>query len=111
MFNSVCVGRLGADPELKTVGETSLASFSLAVDSGYDRESGKRLTSWVNCSVWGKRADTVAKYISKGDQITVSGDMHNREYERKDGGKGYALDLKVADFTLPAKPKAEDEAI
>ena len=111
MFNSVCVGRLGADPELKTVGDFQIAEFRLAVASGYDKESGGRLTTWVKCAVWGKRAETVSKYISKGDQITVSGDLHNREYERKEGGKAYSLELKVADFTLPAKPKAEDEAI
>ena len=109
MLNIVAVGRLAADPETRQAGDTELAAFRLGVDSGYDPKTKERQTSWINCTVWGKRSDTVTKYLHKGDQVTVSGLGHHAEYERKDGTKGYSIEVKVQDFTLPVKPKADEE--
>ena len=53
MLNMTAHGNLGRDPELKEVGSTQVASFSIAARTGKDE------TTWIDCSVWGKRADTV----------------------------------------------------
>ena len=115
MFNITAVGRLGDDPQTQSVntanGSMDVARFSLAVDSGYDSKKNERRTSWVRCTVWGKPAERATKFLHKGDQVTVSGKGHHEEYERKDGGKGYSIELKVDDFSLPPKPKADDDAI
>ena len=57
MLNMTAHGNLGRDPELKEVGSTQVASFSIAARTGKDE------TTWIDCSVWGKRADTVINYL------------------------------------------------
>tara|TARA_R100001086_G_scaffold244003_1_gene173279 strand:- start:453 stop:773 length:321 start_codon:yes stop_codon:yes gene_type:complete len=98
MLNITAHGNLGKDPELKEVKDTQIAEFSLAANTGKDE------TTWINCVVWGKRADTVMEYLHKGDKITVAGSGQLKEYIRsKDNSKGYSLQLRVSDFTLPPK--------
>ena len=93
-------GNLGRDPELKEVGGGQVASFSVGVRTGQDE------TTWVNCSVWGKRADTVMKFFKKGSKVTLSGSGKLRTYEKKDGTQGSSLEMNVNDFTLPARDSA-----
>tara|TARA_B100000519_G_C13968802_1_gene308909 strand:- start:176 stop:508 length:333 start_codon:yes stop_codon:yes gene_type:complete len=90
-------GNLGRDPELRNVNQTEVANFSLAARTGKDE------TTWIECQVWGKPAQTVCKYLSKGDKIVVSGQGKIRVYEKTDGTESRSLDLKVNDFTLPPK--------
>ena len=103
MLNITAHGNLGKDPELKEIRDTQVAEFSLAANTGKDE------TTWINCAVWGKRADTVMEYLHKGDKITVAGSGKLQEYDRRDGGKGYSLQLNVSDFTLPPRQAASDD--
>ena len=96
MLNITAHGNLGKDPEIKKVNDTQVASFSLAARTGKDE------TTWIDCAVWGKRAETVINYLHKGDKITVAGSGKVRVYEHN-GKEGRSLDLNVSDFTLPAK--------
>ena len=100
MLNITAHGNLGRDPEIKDVKDTQVAEFSLAAKTGKDE------TTWINCTVWGKRADVVKEYLHKGDRITVAGSGKITTYEKKDRTEGFSLDLNVSDFTLP--PKKED---
>jgi len=102
MFNITAHGNLGKNPELREAGSSQVASFSIAARTGQDE------TTWINCSVWGKRADVVMKYMAKGDKITVAGQGKLRKYEKKEGGEGSSLELNVSDFTLPAKKEEAD---
>ena len=97
MLNMTAHGNLGRDPELKEVGSSQVASFSIAARTGKDQ------TTWIDCSVWGKRADTVMEYLHKGDRVTVAGSGRIRTFDKKDGSEGKSLELNVSDFTLPAK--------
>ena len=99
MLNITAHGNLGKDPEIREVNDMHVASFSLAANTGKDE------TTWINCSVWGKRAETVINYLHKGDKITVVGNGKVRIYEHN-GKEGQSLELRVSDFTLP--PKKED---
>tara|TARA_R100000995_G_scaffold42097_1_gene19621 strand:- start:627 stop:944 length:318 start_codon:yes stop_codon:yes gene_type:complete len=103
MLNITAHGNIGKDPELKETSSSQVANFSIATRTGKDE------TTWINCQVWGKRADTVMQYMHKGDKITVCGQGKLQEYDRKDGGKGYSLQLNVSDFTLPAKKQEVDD--
>ena len=94
-------GNLGRDPELKEVGSSQVASFSIAARTGKDQ------TTWIDCSVWGKRAETVMSYLDKGDRVTVVGSGRLRTFDKKDGSEGKRLELNVSDFTLPAKSTAD----
>lgn len=102
MFNITAHGNLGKDPEVKQVKDTQVAEFSLAARTGKDE------TTWINCAVWGKRADVVKQYLHKGDKVTVAGSGKLTTYQKKDGTEGSSLELRVSDFTLPAKPSNED---
>ncbi len=85
MLNRVTlVGRLTRDPELrKTTSGTSVASFSIAVDDDYRGPNGERATIFMNCSCFGNRGETVAKYTRKGSLVSVDGRLTQRKYTRR----------------------------
>jgi len=96
--------RLGADAEVKHVGESTVTEFRVAVSSGY---GDKEKTTWLQCAMWGKRGEAVAPYLTKGQQVAVSGELTNREYDRNDGSKGYSLEVRVNDMTLLGSKPAQ----
>ena len=100
MLNFTAHGNLGRDPELREAGSSQVASFSIAARTGQDE------TTWINCAVWGKRADTVMKFFKKGSKVTVVGSGKLRTYQKKDGTEGQSLELNVSDFTLPPREEA-----
>ena len=97
MLNITAHGNLGKDPELKSVGQNQVASFSLAVRTGKDE------TTWMNCAVWGKRAQTAAEYLRKGAKITIAGQGKLNSYTNQEGVERQSLNVNVTDFTLPAR--------
>lgn len=73
------LGRLGKDPELKTSkADKSFALFSIATNDGY---GDNKKTNWHNCICFGKTAELISQYVSKGDLLSVSGSI---EYSEKD---------------------------
>lgn len=93
MNNLSAVGRVGRDAEVRhTAASDSVAGFSVAIDSGF---GAKKKTLWLDCSLWGKRAESVAQHIKKGDRIGVNGELGTREHD----GKTY-LTLRVSEVTL-----------
>lgn len=92
-------GRLGADAEVRyTSSGTAVWSARIAVGYGYGDNKG---TNWVTVKAFGKRAEGLAKLeLKKGTQIGVSGELRNEEFDRKDGGKGYSLEVLVNDVVL-----------
>lgn len=98
-MNNLCAtGRLAKDCESRfTAKGDAITAFSLAIDSGYGEN---KVTTWLNCSMFGKRGESVAPYLKKGGQVAVSGELTNREYTDKDGNKRFSLDLRINDLTL-----------
>jgi single-strand DNA-binding protein len=96
-MNLLCVsGNLGKDAEVRNAGGTAVAGFSLAMKSGY---GDKAQTIWLDCSIWGKQAESgLVQYLKKGQFVVLSGELGTREYE----GKTY-LTLRVATVTLGGK--------
>ena len=99
MLNITAVGRLGKDPEQKQ-GDTLITKFSLAANTGKDE------TTWMDCAVFGNRGNALVQYVSKGQQITISGRGKLETYEKRDGTAGTSLQVIVNDFSLPAKTDA-----
>lgn len=95
---------------------TAVTTFSVALASGYGE---KKITTWLNCSIFGKRGEAVCSYIKKGTLIGVSGEFTARPYQ-KDGVDKLSLEVRVNDVTLlggkgeskpaPANIDAEFEA-
>ena len=90
-------GRLGKDPEVKAVGDTTVANFSVAVDKvWFDKNKEKRKrTEWFECSAWGKDAENIAKFFHKGDGILIRGETETRTYDDTEGVKQYARSVRV----------------
>ena len=93
-------GNIGRDAEVGNAGGTSVAGFSLAVKSGY---GDKAQTVWVDCSLWGKQAESgLVQYLKKGQFVVVTGELGTREHE----GKTYVT-LRVSNVTLGGKQDAQ----
>lgn len=88
-------GRLGADAELRTTqsGEKVLG-FRVANDVGF---GDRKTTQWVECSLWGRRGEAIAQYMTKGKQVAVSGELTMREFEKRDGTRGAGLSVRVGE--------------
>lgn len=91
-------GRLGNDAELRTTsGGTPVLGFRCANDVGF---GDNRTTQWVDCSIWGKRAEALAPHLVKGTKVTIAGELTLREFEKRDGTKGSTLSVKVSEIDL-----------
>jgi single-strand DNA-binding protein len=88
--------------ESKTAGGQELLEFSVASS---EKVKGEQVTTWVRCSLWGKRASALAPHIQKGSALTVVGSLRLREYEGKNG-KGSSLELNVTDLAFGGKREA-----
>ncbi len=81
----VLVGRLTRDPELRsTTNGTPVVSFTLASDDTYRKgPNGEKQTIFMNCSMFGNRAETVQRYTHKGSLVAVEGRLTQRKYTNK----------------------------
>ena len=103
MNNVALIGRLTKDPTLKYAGATAMCSFTLAVDRNLSREKkmemeqqGKPTADFLNIISFGKTAELVSNYLSKGRQVAVQGRIQTSSYEGQDGKRVYRTDV-VAD--------------
>ena len=101
MNNVSLVGRLTKDPELRTVstGNTT-CSFSVAVSRQFTNANGERETDFINCVIWGKQAENLCKYCTKGSLIGVTGRIQTRNYEAQDGRKVYVTEVAATNVTF-----------
>ncbi|MBC3899723.1 single-stranded DNA-binding protein [Acetobacterium carbinolicum] len=91
------VGRLTRDPEVKnTTTGKAVATFTLAVDRRFKNKDGQKEADFIPLVVWGKQAEFVGQYLSKGSQIGVSGRLQVRSYDGQDGQRRYVTEV-VAD--------------
>ena len=100
------VGRLARDPELRTTAKgTQVCKLTLPVDTGF---GDNKVTTWWSATLFGKRAETAAKYSKKGDTVMVSGPPTVREYTKRDGDIGWSAELVASefDFVSTGKPAA-----
>jgi len=97
----IIAGNIGKDIELKTTAAgLSFIKFGVAVSDNYLSKSGEKVetTEWFNCAFWGKQAETIAKYFSKGSSILVEGAIKTSKYTDKDGVERTSWDLNGKDF-------------
>ena len=94
MNNTVLVGRMTKDPELKFAQGTGTAvcTFTIAVNRSFKKE-GQPDADFIPIVVFGKQAEATANYMSKGSQVGVVGCIQTRNYEAKDGNKRYVTEI------------------
>lgn len=98
MLNSVTLmGRLVADPELKTTQNgISVAAFRLAVERNYQAKgAAEKQADFIPCVAWRQTAEFIGKYFTKGRMIAVEGSLQSRNYEDKNGQKRTAIEVIV----------------
>jgi single-strand DNA-binding protein len=96
------IGNVGKDPEVTTFeGGNKVAKFTLATSERYTDKSGQKQekTEWHNIVAWGTQADVIEKYVTKGKQLYVEGQITSRSWEQ-DGVKRYATDIKLTSFVF-----------
>jgi single-strand DNA-binding protein len=97
-------GNVGRDAELRQVntanGAQSVLSFAVAVKSSKKGDDGKYLSDWFDCSLWGKRADSLAQYIKKGSSVAVFGEVSLEQYTTTQGQAGAKMKINVQNVTL-----------
>ena len=107
MLNRIVVmGRCGKDPEIRmTQKGTPVASVTLAVDRDYSADQNKE-TDWIDVVAFGKTAEFVEKYFSKGQMAVVSGRLQIRNWEDKEGNKRRSAEI-LADHVYFGEGKKE----
>ncbi len=99
----VLMGRLTADPELRTTASgVSVARFSIAVDRGYTRPGEEKQTDFINIVAWRQTAEFVSKYFHKGSMIAVQGELRMNKYQDKATGQNrttYEVQANSVSFT------------
>ncbi|PKA83071.1 single-strand binding protein [Ulvibacter sp. MAR_2010_11] len=97
------IGNLGNDPEIITMDSgKKLAKFSIATNESYKNQQGERVTDtqWHNVVAWGKTAEIIENYVTKGKEVAVEGKLTHRSYEDKEGQKRYATEVVCNELLL-----------
>ena len=90
----VLVGRLTKDPELRyTSSNIPVCKFTLAVNRTFAGPSGEREADFIQCVVWRKQAENLAKFVNKGSLIGVEGRIQTGSYDDKDGIRKYTTEV------------------
>lgn len=107
MINAVMIaGNLGKDAELKsTQSGTAILRFSVAVNERRKDQSGNwsDYTNWVGCVMFGKRAQAVAQYLTKGTKVTVQGKLHYSTWQGNDGKTHSKLEVMVDELEFMSR--------
>jgi len=106
MIKLIVSGRVGADAQLKTVGDTMVCSFSIAhSEKVYGPNPSERVV-WVACSIWGERAEKLCPHITKGTFLVVEGSGGVNAY-LKDGQASAMINCRVTSLEFGGKPQTE----
>jgi single-strand DNA-binding protein len=97
------LGNLGADPELRmTQGGQAVLKIRLATSETYVDKNRQRQerTEWHSVVIWGKRAEALAKILTKGSRIFVEGGLRTSTYDDRDGNKRYRTEIVASNILL-----------
>ncbi len=100
------IGNLGNDPEIVNLDSgRKLAKFSIATNESYKNNKGERVTDtqWHNVVAWGKTAEVVENFVTKGKEIAIEGKLTSRSYETKEGEKRYVIEIVCNELLMLGK--------
>lgn len=103
MLKLIVSGRVGADAQLKTVGDTTVCSFSVAHSEKVYGETNTEKTIWIACNIWGERGIKLAPHILKGTFVCVEGSGGVNAY-LKDGQASAMINCRVNSLEFGGKP-------
>jgi single-strand DNA-binding protein len=106
------IGHLTRDPETRAVGETSVTNFGIATNHKWQSKDGEKKEEvyFGECQCWGKRGEAIARFVKKGDALSVQGRLRLEQWDDKNGVKQSKTRIEVEDFQfLGGKPSGEPE--
>ena len=119
MNKVMLIGNVGKDPDVRWVDQgVCVASLSLATtERGYKLQNGTEVpdrTEWHNVVLWRGLAETVEKYVKKGDKLYIEGKIHSRSYDDRNGVKRYVTEIWADSMEMltarPSQPSQSPEA-
>jgi single-strand DNA-binding protein len=100
------IGHVGNDPEIKTLdGGRKVANLTIATNDSYKNEKGEKVeqTEWHKVVAWGKTAEIIEKFVTKGKEIAIEGKLTHRSYEDKNGEKRYVTEVVANELLMLGK--------
>ena len=95
------IGRLTKDVDLKyTSNGLAVARFTIAINRSFKNKNGNYEADFINCVAFGKRAETIANYVKKGNRFGVTGRIQTGSYQNDQGQTVYTTDVVVDGFTF-----------
>jgi len=97
------IGNVGQEPTITNLDSgKKVVRLSLATNENYKNSNGEKQTdtNWHNIVAWGKNAEIIEKYVTKGKEIAVEGKLMTRSYEDKDGVKRYVTEVVISEILL-----------
>lgn len=105
----ILIGRLTADPELKsTQSGLTVTSFTVAVDRSYSKD-GTKACDFINCTAWKQTAEFITRYFTKGSMIAVVGELQQRSFTTKEGEKRSVYEVVVNEATFCESKKQNEQ--
>lgn len=97
------IGNVGGEPTITTLESgKKIARLSLATNENYKNSNGEKQTdtNWHTAIAWGKTADIIEKYVTKGKEIAIEGKLSTRSYDDKEGNKRYVTEVVINEILL-----------
>lgn len=109
MVNQVILqGRFTADPELRKTGsDVSVCSFTIAWSEKYKETENQ---CFLRCTAWRQKADHIARYFRKGQEAVITGQLHQRKYQDKDGNNRTVIECQVQEIHFCGKKEEKKTA-
>ena len=105
----ILMGRLTRDPELRhTQSGTAVCSFTLAIDRDRKDANGEKQTDFIDCVAWGKQAEFVSQWFSKGAMAIVVGRIQSRKWQDQNGNNRTAIELNCEEVSFGETKKNRD---
>ena len=106
----VLMGRLVADPELKTTNSgVSVCSFRIAVDRSYVKNGEQRQADFFDIVAWRSSAEFVCRHFTKGSLIAVDGQLQSRQYQTKDGSNRSTVEVVADNVSFTGERKEQKQ--
>lgn len=102
--NVVLVGRMTRDADLRyTPSNSPVATFTVAVNRNFKNGNGEREADFINCVIWGSKAEHLSGWCKKGALIGITGRMQTRNYENQQGQRVYVTEVVADSFQILEK--------